>query len=395
MNAHSPSRESPHGLSGNPWIAVNLSAIWPGFGQVYYGAVLKGTGFVLMTPLLMGYIGWSLVSAEGNTLAGLMTVAILAVVHVINLLDAYNTVRPLPRGTFSTIYQPVRNRWYGLFLSQILPGFGHLYLRQTIAGALFLGLSTLVGYLANVHPILLPLPPMIWAIACYHLYRTTTHLTAEQTPSAVPSLGTRHSQRSLSSSTRQPLNPSRSSDTSTDTPTHWVLGAVIIGLLIIRLSIGYLPSWIGQTVLQCIVPSSSMEPTLQVGDRMFVRYPKAYQPQQGDLVVFRAPVRAIALLDDNPETLFVKRIIALPNQTVTIANGRVFVDQQQLPEPYPTTAPAYRLGPVTVPPRSYFVLGDNRNESADSHVWGFLPASDIIGRAYKIYWPPHRVQPLR
>ena len=168
---------------------------------------------------------------------------------------------------------------------------------------------------------------------------------------------------------------------------------IIVGLLLTRLLVGHIPTWVNQSVLQCIVPSESMVPTLQVDDRIFVKRDASYRPQMGDLIVFQAPIEAIALFGTHPETLFVKRIVGVPNQTVEVREGRVFVDEKPLAESYASLA-NYRWGPEKVPNGAYFVLGDNRNKSADSHVWGFLPMDDILGKAYKIYWPANRVRSL-
>ena len=348
----------------DPWIAVNLSMLWPGCGQLYSRAVLKGIGFAIATFILLYYAGWSLFAAQGNTLTGLLVLAVLAILYIFNLFDAYNTIRPLPHPDPRTIYQPTQNRWYGLFLSQILPGFGHLYFQRAAMGGVFLGVGVLTTYLANFYPFLLPIPPVIWAIACYHLYLTTAPAAQQRVRSRAA------------------------------TASHGLIAIIIAGVLILRLTVGYIPPWINQALLQCIVPSSSMEPTLQVGDRMFVKRDDLYWPRVNDLVVFQVPIEAIASLDIDPETLFVKRIIGLPGQTVAVKNGQVLINQIPIQEPYDASEPVYQWGPEVVPPNAYFVLGDNRNESADSHVWGFLPREDILGKSYKIYWPPQRIQAL-
>jgi signal peptidase I len=103
------------------------------------------------------------------------------------------------------------------------------------------------------------------------------------------------------------------------------------------------------------------------------------RPQRGDVVVFRFP--------GNPERDFIKRIIGEPGDTVEIKNGTVYIDGNPLDEPYITNKPTYNYGPTEVPPKQYFVLGDNRNNSYDSHVWGFLPEENIIGQAWLSYWP--------
>ena len=103
------------------------------------------------------------------------------------------------------------------------------------------------------------------------------------------------------------------------------------------------------------------------------------RPQRGDVIVFRFP--------GNPERDFIKRIIAEPGDTVEVREGTVYVNGGRLEEPYITSHPTYTYGPAEVPPKQYFVLGDNRNNSYDSHVWGFLPEENVIGQAWLSYWP--------
>jgi signal peptidase I len=102
-------------------------------------------------------------------------------------------------------------------------------------------------------------------------------------------------------------------------------------------------------------------------------------PRRGDVIVFRFP--------GNPDRDFIKRVIGEPGDTVEVRNGIVYIDGDPLDEPYITSKPTYAYGPAEVPPNEYFVLGDNRNNSYDSHVWGFLPEGNIIGQAWVSYWP--------
>src|SRR5512142_19277 len=129
------------------------------------------------------------------------------------------------------------------------------------------------------------------------------------------------------------------------------------------------------------VDGSSMLPTLR--DREFLLVDKvAYpigSPSRGDIVVFHSTTEANKDL--------VKRIVGLPGDTVVIGNGHVTVNGQQLDEPYIAAAPNYS-GEWHVPAGSLFVLGDNRNDSSDSHMWGYLPEPNVIGKALLIYWPP-------
>ena len=104
-------------------------------------------------------------------------------------------------------------------------------------------------------------------------------------------------------------------------------------------------------------------------------------PQRGDVIVFRAPIQ--------PDKDFIKRVIALPGDSIEVRGGQVFVNDQLIDEPYIRDKSPYLVPRQTVPPAHYFVLGDNRPNSSDSHVWGLVPTENIIGRAWVSYWPPN------
>lgn len=103
-------------------------------------------------------------------------------------------------------------------------------------------------------------------------------------------------------------------------------------------------------------------------------------PQRGDVIVFRSPGSA--------DKDFIKRVIGLPGETVKIVDGRVFVNGQELDEPFIVHKARYDLDAKPIPKDSYFVLGDNRPNSSDSHVFGVISADSIIGQAWVSYWPP-------
>lgn len=106
-------------------------------------------------------------------------------------------------------------------------------------------------------------------------------------------------------------------------------------------------------------------------------------PQRGDIVVFHYP--------KEPTRDFIKRVIGVPGDTVEIRGGRVYVNGEALREDYTAAAPNYQVSLETVPTGNYFVLGDNRNNSSDSHIWGLVPEENIIGRAWLSYWPPEEL----
>lgn len=138
------------------------------------------------------------------------------------------------------------------------------------------------------------------------------------------------------------------------------------------------------------IPSSSMEPTLQINDRLIIeKMTYRFQPpKRGDVVVFSATE---ALQKEGYNDDFIKRIIGLPKDEVMVRNGKVSVNGEMIREAYIAEAPKYDFGPVTVPEGEYLVLGDNRNNSYDSHYWGFVPREKFIGRASVRFWPPERM----
>ena len=157
-----------------------------------------------------------------------------------------------------------------------------------------------------------------------------------------------------------------------------VLGVALVIAIVMRL-------WVAEPRF---IPSNSMEPTLHIGDRLIVEKVSYYlhPPTPGDIVVFHPPPQLYPY-GYGPNQAFIKRVVAVPGQTVTITGQQVYVDGVPRQEPYIQAPPAYEMAPITVPPGMLFVLGDNRNNSNDSHVWGVLPASNVIGRAYVRFWP--------
>jgi signal peptidase I len=138
------------------------------------------------------------------------------------------------------------------------------------------------------------------------------------------------------------------------------------------------------------IPSSSMEPTLEINDRLIIEK-ISYRfrtPQRGDVVVFSPTDK---LKEQNFKDAFIKRVIGLPGETVEVKGGTVYVNGTALREKYIEESPEYKYGPVQVPPDEYLVLGDNRNNSYDSHYWGFVPRKNLIGRAVVRFWPFDRL----
>ncbi len=135
------------------------------------------------------------------------------------------------------------------------------------------------------------------------------------------------------------------------------------------------------------VRGTSMEPTLHNGQYIIVSK-LSYRlgdPQRGDIIVFRPP--------NGAHEDYIKRIIGLPGEKVEIREGAVWINGYRLEEPYITTPTPY-TGSWELGPDEYFVLGDNRGGSSDSHSWGPLPRENIVGKAWLCYWPPQHWGPL-
>ena len=144
------------------------------------------------------------------------------------------------------------------------------------------------------------------------------------------------------------------------------------------------------------IPSESMAPTLQSGDRLLAwKFPYWFRPPyRGEIVIFKYP--------QQPEKNFVKRVIGTPGDVLEIRRDGFYINNQKVTEPY---APSdwWKLSDWDwweysspyhhweVPPHSFFVMGDNRNNSLDSRKWGVVPYSYLIGKPFFIFWPPHRI----
>lgn len=146
-------------------------------------------------------------------------------------------------------------------------------------------------------------------------------------------------------------------------------------------------------IINSTVPTSSMENTIMPGDRILgLRVTYWFnEPKYGDIIVFKYP--------DNPSETFVKRVIGVPGDVVEIKAGVTYINGEAITENYLKEEQfASDYGPYEVPEDSYFVMGDNRNNSKDSRFWTtthFVPKKNILGRAYLCYWPISHIGKLK
>jgi signal peptidase I len=182
---------------------------------------------------------------------------------------------------------------------------------------------------------------------------------------------------------RSPIKPSSVQKDE----NSWVEALKTIGLSL------FLALGIRQFVAEArYIPSESMVPTLEVNDRLIIEKLSylVHPPQREDIIVFW-PNDRLRQQQPKLKDAFIKRLIGLPGEKVEVRAGKVYINDQPLREQYIEAEPDYEWGPEIVPNNSYLVLGDNRNNSYDSHFWGYVPRQNIIGRAAFRFWPPTRV----
>ncbi len=354
-----PRRSRKATLQKDPWLAVNLSALFPGLGQLYAGKIFRGLGIILIEAVLITIAVVSFFSPQGNTLTTLGLTLPIFGIYLVNIIDAHQCFKTLSFLRLERVFKNQRNKnnpWVAVFLSQLLPGLGHIYLHNFFLGCLLIISLILASNIARFHPGWLLIPPILYAIACYHAYFSC------------------------------PRSPLHSRDPIVMI-VSLILAFKLLGILI--------PAWVEHDFVQRFtIPSDSMIPTLHSGDQILALKARSRPPQNGDLIVFRAPEFA-KTLDPKAGDLFIKRAVGTPLQVIRLNDGIIYINNQPLSENYIAETAQYNIETQIVPADNYFVLGDNRNNSFDSHVWGYVPRSHIIGKAYKIYWPPDRIRSLK
>ncbi len=159
--------------------------------------------------------------------------------------------------------------------------------------------------------------------------------------------------------------------------------------LIITIAIAVALFFVLQVTVGAIkIYGTSSFPNIQPGDYILMEKVSYFfrEPERGEMIILHAPY--------TEKTDLIKRVIGLPGDTIEIHNSRVYVNNTPLIEPYVKDPARYEYPKQKIPDNSYFVLGDNRNVAVDSHSGWFVDRSEVVGRAWFIYWPPQRIQPV-
>lgn len=154
-----------------------------------------------------------------------------------------------------------------------------------------------------------------------------------------------------------------------------VISAGIIAFIII--------TFIGQVT---VVRGASMEPTLHDRERLIankISY-RFESPERNEIIIFRPPIGI--------KRNYIKRIIGISGDKIEIVDGKIYVNDQALEEPYVKYRSYEDMPPTIIPADSFFVLGDNRPNSSDSRYWGFVPRKNVVGKAWVVFWPLNKIR---
>jgi len=169
--------------------------------------------------------------------------------------------------------------------------------------------------------------------------------------------------------------------------------------LLIWIAIALIIRW--QVLEPRWIPSGSMLPTLQINDKILVEKVTPKITSKSDLskfrnkiIVFNVPEQLIKAGYET-DTALIKRVIGVPGDKVEVKEGNLYLNDIAQDNYITDKNIKYSIGPLIIPEQSFWVMGDNRNNSMDSHIWGFLPYENIIGRAIFRYWPLNKIGPIR
>ena len=337
-----------------PWLAVSLSFLLSGIGQIYAGRLLRGCILLLMELALVGLGTWSVLNAEHSILVTVCMVLAIWAVRIWNLFDAHECARKTNPEGFETERKQRKDAWMAFFLADFIPGLGQMYIKKWLWGAVFMATSMLLLAIGGKNQLLFR---GLWAVfsaaVCYHAY-VAAKTRRERSNKAVS-----------------------------------IVAFVILCLCVFDGCLSF--AFKAYVVEAFRIPSETMKPTLIPGDRIFVRKYRRYVPKRDDIVVFKS-------LDD-PSGPWVKRVAALPDETVEIADGLLFINGRKVRYRPIENIVLFNEGfglekPYEVPANHIFVIGDNTSNSYDSRSFGAIPLSDVIGRVYKICWPLGRIGPV-
>ncbi len=389
MTNETPKNSGEHEVK-HPWLAVLLSTMFPGAGQIYFGAKARGVFFIIFNIVLSLIIVFAFydflftedaATSRTYALMAITTFLVMLVLSIYIIFDAYRIAkRHNEEYVLTTAAVGNRKPWLAAFLSSFIPGIGQFYNRQVVKGLAFVVMLIVAHMLEDAFA-----PLFIFGLLVYLFGIKDAYDSAE----------------ALNGSHGRFSRQERS----------------VVLFMVIMISLQEMPFAviIKNHVIEAFkMPSGSMYPTLKIGDHFLIGRTTSFRSslKRGDVVVFPYPA--------NPKKNFIKRVIGLGGDKVQIINGDLYINDLLIPttlidvresdeQPFskeggsPTVYEerigdaSYRIqylhdksatsgGPWLVPPDAVFVMGDNRDNSQDSRFWGPVLKNSIMGKAMKIYW---------
>ena len=346
-----------------PWLAVNLSKILPGIGQIYAGKSIRGYTIIL-TWLLLLTIGFLLLINPGTLPIGIgLLIFCLVILPIWNSFDAYYLVKKINTEEFESERQQNKDPWLAVFLSTFIPGLGHAYLQQWLSAIIFIFvfIATFIAANSQNATIVIIAKLLQFILGFFILYNVYVSTPVRR-------------------------------ERSRRTILLFIMG-IFGGTILISAILALL---IRHFIAEArYIPSGAMLPTLQINDRLIINklIYRFSNPVRGDIVVFNPTAQ---LEKEKFKDAFIKRVIGLPGDRIDVKDGKVYINSKVLTEKYLHEAPTYNWSSTAltpdgiVPEGHYLVLGDNRNNSYDSHYWGFVPRQNIIGKATNRFYPVDR-----
>lgn len=339
-----------------PWLAVNISTFFPGLGQIYSGKIKRGL-IIMGIEILLLFLGFYFAfSAKGNILVSFILLLLAFLFLAWNVYDTLKLSRQANDKVFELVRQEHKDPWLSVFLSRIIPGMGHFYLKQWTIGIIICLFYIVFILISRINILFLLLIPIFYTVIVYHSYITS------------------------------PVK--REGDTK-------IIVLTSILILIGSLEFIFLPLLIQKYFVESYkVSNMSLSSSISPGDLVLVRKFNKHEINTGDIVVFKNP--------DNPEQQLIKRVAAKEGQTIEVSGDELYVNHIKLEGTYFRRAGfngndsmAHHVENLIVPTGMYFVLGDNNTISFDSRHFGFVNRDDIVGVAFKIYWPLKHSGPVK
>lgn len=354
-----------------PWLAVSLSTVFPGFGQIYAGKTSRGLLFIFITLILFGFNKWLILSPTGNVKLGTLLELGDYLLYIFNLFDAYRCTTKANSREFEKLRRSEKDPWRAVFFTRIIPGLGHVYGQKQWGpfllffififgiGVVFsdaLSLSDEVEFY-----VMLAIRLLAVCLFSYDAYLSTPTRRAK---------------------------------------SERFIARVCLILLVLDLSSNIVVFSLREFVFDthCITQydHKSVPPTLQIGDCVVEEKISNHfsDPKRGDIVVFRTKYQINHNIWTSTD-FFIKRIIGLPNEKVEVRDGLVYINDKPLNENYIAAKANDQWDSEVIPDNTYFVYGTNHervigsSSSYDAHM--LVPRDDIIGKATKILWPPKRM----